>query len=529
MPSSQDKLARLVIIEGKDNRDKGKIIPLKQPYIIVGRGQADIILNDLQVSRAHVALEFNGQSGELSFTDLGSTNGTLVNGELRKSGVLKDRDRLKIGNTVFDCQLEFESQTELGTVGQRNLELQPSKSISVSLKGPSQLKSEEIVLQEPVVSNNPVVQKTRVVEPANDNPLKPNPTLKSYSSFYQKMPKSVKVGALTLVVLIILVAQMTRGPQRQISNRSLDNYISEITHLIETKQLDQAKSTALEAGKAFPSNSVPMILLGNIYFEQRKMDLAIDSYRRSLTLQPVQLITYTRLIRLYLILNKKEEAKALLSQYLPLLDASEINKKLHVQTGELFLDYPELEPNKDTMLKRARLLQSKYAPEDPIGYKLESNLISSSEKSAESRKESEELLKKGLALSPKDEWIFDRLFYLKLAQQNSIEAINTLDSWIKMNPQSTKPLLLYSYLKFNEKNFLGALPYLQKIMNLLAKEPYHPHYAEALNLMGQISLQQNQLAEAESFLKQSCDLGYKPSCSHPLLTGNRPNPAAKSP
>ena len=104
MASHQEKSARLVIIEGKDNRDKGKIINLKKSYVIIGRGQADIVLNDLKVSRAHVSLEFNDKTGELTFTDLGSTNGVQVNGELRKTGILKDRDRLKVGNTVFDCQ-----------------------------------------------------------------------------------------------------------------------------------------------------------------------------------------------------------------------------------------------------------------------------------------------------------------------------------------------------------------------------------------------------------------------------------------
>ncbi len=520
MTSPQDKTARLVIIEGKDNRDKGKIIGLKKPYIIIGRGQADIVLNDLQVSRAHVALELNEKTGELTFVDLGSTNGVLVNGELRRTGVLRDRDRLKVGHTVFDCQLKYEAQTEIGTSPQYKSDIQISKSNSLSMAGPSKLSSDsgEVPISPKVNSENesrPTPAKGPYAESAAPNLAKIN----SQQSFFKKIPPSVRIGALSLLVILILITQLTGSPERSVSNKNLQNYVSEISKLIESNQLDQAKIISLESVKAFPSHSVPMVLLGNVYFEQQKIDLAIDTYRQSLLLKPIQLITYTKLIRLYLIINKKKEAKTLLSEFLPLLESSDSNSKLHINTGELFLDYPELESDKELVIKRARKLQTKDAPNDSMGYKLESNIISISDKSPEGFKRAEELLKKGLTLSPKDEWIFDRLFYLKLATNNSSEAITTLENWIKSNPSSTKPLLLFSYLKFNEKKLLDAIPFLQKIMNLLAKEPTHPHYTEALNLMGNISMQQSQLAEAENFFRQSCQFGYKSSCSHPLLTG----------
>jgi pSer/pThr/pTyr-binding forkhead associated (FHA) protein/Tfp pilus assembly protein PilF len=512
-----------VIIEGKDNRDKGKVITLKKSYIIIGRGQADIVLNDVQVSRAHVSLEFNPKNGELVFTDLGSTNGTLVNGELRKTGSLKDRDKLKVGHTVFDCQLEVEAQTEIGTAAHIRQESQLSKSNSYSLQGPSKLSSDAAIAR-PQAEN--IAHKENVSKPqAKAQSEKFNPSeLKTIlkPGLYKRIPKSARIGMLSLTIILSLFVFMPHNAKRSLTNKSLEGYISDVRTLTESNKLDQAKTTALEAIKAYPNHSVPLVLLGNIYFEQRKLDLAVDSYKKSLALKPIQLITYTRLIRLNLILERKDEAKTLLAQYLPLLASSEANKKLYIQTGELFLDYPELEPNKENLLKRAKVLQSQEAPEDPIGYKLESTFISLSGKSPESIKKAEEVLQKGLALSPKDEWIFDRLFYLKLQLNNPGEAISILESWIKLNPRSTKPLLLFSYLKFNEKNYIGAIPYLQKIMNFLAKEPSHPHYSEALNLMGQISMQQNQLAEAENFLRQSCKSGYKPSCSHPLLVGAPP-------
>jgi hypothetical protein len=79
-----------------------------------------------------------------------------------------------------------------------------------------------------------------------------------------------------------------------------------------------------------------------------------------------------------------------------------------------------------------------------------------------------------------------------------------------------------AYLKYNSKNYLGALPYVQRIVTLASSNPKEPHYAEALSLAGQIYYQQNQTNEAETYLKQSCDMGFARSCQHPLLQSKIP-------
>lgn len=520
MASSREKMARLVIIEGKDNRDKGKIISLQKSYVIIGRGQADIVLNDLQVSRAHVALEWNEKNGELSFTDLGSTNGTLVNGELRKSGILRDRDRLKVGHTVFDCQLEYESQTEVGTLSHLKQDSQLSKSSSVSLPGPSRFSSQsELPIASQSAPDSKELKNIPISKNTADalNPPSSNSTASAASS--KKIPRAVRVGAISLAIVFVLMVTFSNNPKRTISNKSLEDYVEQVGNLVEEKQLDEAKTTCLEAQKAFPAHSVPLVLLGNVYFKQNKFDLSVDAYRRSLKLAPIQLVTYPRLIRLYLILNKKEEAKSLLSDFLPLLNSANAKPNIFIQTGELFLDYPDLESQTEKTLKFARELQTQKAPNDPIGFKLESNIIYFNNRNSETAKQAEEILKKALVLAPKDDWIHDRLFYFKISHSNTSDAIATLEAWLKANPKSARGLLNYAYLKFNERKFLDAVPYLQKVMNLLAKEPTDPLYPEALNLMANISMQQNQLAEAENFFRQSCQYGFKPSCSHPLLIG----------
>lgn len=72
--------------------------------LIIGREQScDIVLPDINASRAHAELRFEPQ-GVWSITDLGSTNGTRVNGHEVSSQTLRPGDRLTIGmtNLIFE-------------------------------------------------------------------------------------------------------------------------------------------------------------------------------------------------------------------------------------------------------------------------------------------------------------------------------------------------------------------------------------------------------------------------------------------
>jgi hypothetical protein len=67
---------------------------------VIGRGQdADLRLPDTGVSRRHVDIRFDGQGAVLH--DLGSTNGTTVNGHRAQSWQLQHGDVLRLGHTVL--------------------------------------------------------------------------------------------------------------------------------------------------------------------------------------------------------------------------------------------------------------------------------------------------------------------------------------------------------------------------------------------------------------------------------------------
>ncbi|MCL1918177.1 MAG: DUF3662 domain-containing protein [Peptococcaceae bacterium] len=82
----------------------GKIFHLDQDAIIVGRQNAcDLALQDDEVSRQHLTVFREGM--RWCIEDLGSTNGTYVNGVHIDKYILKPGDRVRVGQTTFVFQM----------------------------------------------------------------------------------------------------------------------------------------------------------------------------------------------------------------------------------------------------------------------------------------------------------------------------------------------------------------------------------------------------------------------------------------
>lgn len=79
-------------------------ISLSREVMTIGRlPECDVVLKDKGASRRHAQLR--NQGGSWSITDLGSTNGTKLNGQTVQAHGLDDGDRITIGSTT----LEFRS------------------------------------------------------------------------------------------------------------------------------------------------------------------------------------------------------------------------------------------------------------------------------------------------------------------------------------------------------------------------------------------------------------------------------------
>ncbi len=76
---------------------EGLEIPVVSDWFVIGRGKtADAVLAEPTISRAHAAIGWSDDQG-FYVEDLGSTNGTLVNGERQRQHPLASGDLVQIG------------------------------------------------------------------------------------------------------------------------------------------------------------------------------------------------------------------------------------------------------------------------------------------------------------------------------------------------------------------------------------------------------------------------------------------------
>ena len=91
----QQRLRHLLTVDGSQ-----QWVELHVGSNVIGRGQdADLRLPDTGVSRRHVDVRFDGMGAVLH--DLGSTNGTTVNGHRAQSWQLQHGDVVRLGHTVL--------------------------------------------------------------------------------------------------------------------------------------------------------------------------------------------------------------------------------------------------------------------------------------------------------------------------------------------------------------------------------------------------------------------------------------------
>jgi pSer/pThr/pTyr-binding forkhead associated (FHA) protein len=102
--ASQDSESRIVpsgaVLLVKTGFYEGLEVPVDRAWVVIGRGRsADVVIAEATISRAHAAIGY-GDEG-FFVQDLGSTNGTTVNGARTQRQALKCGDEVQIGRLVL--------------------------------------------------------------------------------------------------------------------------------------------------------------------------------------------------------------------------------------------------------------------------------------------------------------------------------------------------------------------------------------------------------------------------------------------
>lgn len=124
-----------------DRRGRAKVHTMGNLPLILGRDETlPIPLDDPQASRRHCKIEA-ADGNSFRVEDMGSTNGTLINGRKIPRGVVTDGDRVKLGETIIEF-IKVEEVAVEDDTGMRRLSVLKSFS-SPSKKPVADVKSEE--------------------------------------------------------------------------------------------------------------------------------------------------------------------------------------------------------------------------------------------------------------------------------------------------------------------------------------------------------------------------------------------------
>lgn len=116
----------LTVIQGNET-DFGKTYGFTQDRILIGREQkkeitgVNVSLNDLKISKMHCEINTIKKDDleQIIIKDLGSTNGTYVNGEMIRQRILTSGDKISVGETIlrfgYNDEIEEEYHSRLFT------------------------------------------------------------------------------------------------------------------------------------------------------------------------------------------------------------------------------------------------------------------------------------------------------------------------------------------------------------------------------------------------------------------------------
>jgi len=96
----ENRTPALVVVQGNEIGRRYKLEPGRW---ILGRDadRCDLVINDASVSGKHAMVQVDPEAGRYGLLDLGSRNGTLLNGSKVEACALRDGDKVFLGETVL--------------------------------------------------------------------------------------------------------------------------------------------------------------------------------------------------------------------------------------------------------------------------------------------------------------------------------------------------------------------------------------------------------------------------------------------
>jgi pSer/pThr/pTyr-binding forkhead associated (FHA) protein len=83
---------------------EGLEVVIDRDWLVIGRGRgADMVIAEATISRAHAGIGYDGNCFYVQ--DLGSTNGTLINGARVETQPIENEDEIQMGRLIVSVTL----------------------------------------------------------------------------------------------------------------------------------------------------------------------------------------------------------------------------------------------------------------------------------------------------------------------------------------------------------------------------------------------------------------------------------------
>lgn len=170
--------------------------------ILIGRHQqADLVLQSAQVSRRHAGIEYRADDQSIWIEDLGSSNGTFVNGkQIQQATQLKHGDEIRFQDIIFQVQYDAVAQpsTDDGLSNQRpsddGMPTLQERSVDVQVRADGT--PQAVAIPKPA----PIPEHIDIHAP---QPIEPTPS--PSPSIDPEHAKNAKAGIITWIIIVVAI------------------------------------------------------------------------------------------------------------------------------------------------------------------------------------------------------------------------------------------------------------------------------------------------------------------------------------
>lgn len=175
--------------------------------ILIGRHQqADLVLQSAQVSRRHAGIEYRADDQSIWIQDLGSSNGTFVNGQqIQQTTQLKHGDEIRFQDIIFQVQYDAAAQAvaQPTTTDEDLSNQRPSDEGMPTLQERSvdvQVRADGTPQAVAIPKPAPIPEHVDIHAPQPIEPM-PSPTPSNDPEY----AKNAKAGIITWIIIVVAV------------------------------------------------------------------------------------------------------------------------------------------------------------------------------------------------------------------------------------------------------------------------------------------------------------------------------------